>query len=205
MLGQTGGHQFRYREHRTTPIPLPGASHDRSANCDGRQRHLMSEEEIDTAFAYIRKKGPRSNKGSQQAIFILKQLNSPASPCFRMSRADIQGAISDIRNEQVHAETTNYYPLCYSDLSPWAQKTIKRMIPSLLKKGSLLVGEPGWAKTPVLTILSMAMSRYHKRRLKKEFSQFGQCRTTPDLDFLKNEPGVLDIPVIFDDGDLSQS
>lgn len=202
MLGRLGGNQFRYRRWRA---PKSASVNNEKKGDAGPRRHLMSEDEIDTAFDFIKKHAPRSNKDSKQSKFILKQLNNPDSPCFHMSKADIQGAISDIRNEQVHAETMGYYGLCFSDLSPWAQKTIKSMLPSLLKKGLLLIGEPGWAKTPVLTIISMAMSRYHKRRLKREFSKFGQYRTTPDLDFLKDEAGVLDIPVIFDDGDLRRA
>ena len=65
----------------------------------------------------------------------------------------------------------------------------------------MLLGEPNIGKTPIAVILVMAFSRHYVRLLGRGAPCY---RTASDLDFFRGEPGRVDRPDIFDDGDQNR-
>ena len=65
----------------------------------------------------------------------------------------------------------------------------------------MLLGEPNVGKTPLAVILALAFSRHYTRLSGRGAPRY---RTASDLDFFRGEPGRVDRPDIFDDGDQSR-
>ena len=52
-----------------------------------------------------------------------------------------------------------YFPVLLADLRRDYCELIKRIIPTLLTNTSLMIGEPGYGKTPVVTTFAFAIVR----------------------------------------------
>ena len=167
-----------------------------------KEKKLLSKEDIERGFAFIEQEAPRSNFKNAALMWITIQENDPSSPVFGWPVAKIKDAIANLRAEANLARTQYDYPLCYFDMTPFFQKIVDRVLPSLLEKSLLLFGEPGIGKSPVAYVLAMVCAR-HQIRVGELVGVSPSFRSTPDLDFLRGEEGRRDRPDVFDDGDFN--
>ena len=105
------------------------------------------------------------------------------------------------RQTEASADQTQY-PLTLRDVSGWMAVPLHAILPTLLSCSLILLGEQGMGKTSLAIIIALAMSRWHIARKKSD--EVPSYRLTQDLDFLKNNPGRPEQPVLYDDGDMNE-
>lgn len=164
---------------------------------------LKSKEEIEAGFLFIKEDAPRTNFDNEQMMWVQIQLNDAESPIFGWKDGVINAALSTYKTSANLAHKQTYYPLAWGDVSPQMQSIMADIIPVLLTSTILLVGMPGWAKTPLNIIMAMALGRYHADRNGRKIEP--GYRLANDLDFFRGEAGSPEVPCIFDDGDLFDS
>ena len=86
--------------------------------------------------------------------------------------------------------------MSYFDISNWFVEVFDLVIPLLLSKSVMFLGQAGFGKTPVMNILAMAMSRYHIRHsdlaVHEGSANILPCfRSAPNLDFFRGERGAM--------------
>ena len=87
---------------------------------------------------------------------------------------------------------------------PCAGQVVALIAPTFKSKAMVLVGRPGWGKTPLMQAIAMAMSKFWIDNPSMETREDRPSfRTTEALDFLRREPGCVERPDIFDDGDMN--
>ena len=98
-----------------------------------------------------------------------------------------------------------YNPLGLSDLHEGYKDIFLALLPMLISNTLLCVGEAGYGKTLLMTILAFAVARYQVS-LEALIGNIvtAAIRTSPEIDFFRGEPGLRWIPCLFDDGDLSE-
>ena len=147
---------------------------------------------------------PTTHKNNMQARWITKDTNDPESPLYRWLNTDIREGISNLRSSQITAETEEHYPIYFSDLAPWWQKVaLEHVMPHLLSNSVLMLGKTGDGKTFSNMVWGFAMSPYHGDQPGMENFD-GQVRTGNNFDYFRLEPGVIQRPDIFDDGDIDK-
>ena len=87
-----------------------------------------------------------------------------------------------------------YYPLTYMDISPGRRLILDKIVPTLLTKTVLLVGEAGEAKTPANIIMAMGMARY--QCIVRGEGGTPSYRISADLDFFRGEAGTPGVPCV---------
>ena len=182
----------RYTHSKLTPTLVRGGA------------TLQPASTIDAAYDFIAREAPRSAEGLARLRWVAKQLADPDSPVYGWRKADVKEALDEMQRHGSLAKTQSYIPITVLDLSPWVRHLVKDLMPSFKSKALVLVGRPGWGKTPLLQSIAMAMSRYWIDKGAVDTQLTEACfRTTESLDFLRGEPGVLERPDLYDDGDMN--
>ena len=144
------------------------------------EKQLLSRETIEAGFAFIDANAPRSD--AQNAI-----LNDAASPIFGWREALVAKAVQNLKQEAILAKTRTYYPITLDDLASWFVDILEDVLPGMLDKALIFLGEPGIGKTPVCYAISMALSRYHINADQVDVQP--SFRVAADLDFFRGERG----------------
>ena len=101
---------------------------------------------------------------------------------------------------------SNTLPITLLDLSPYIRRILKDkdIIPTLKSKSLVLLGRPGWGKSPLLQVLAMAVSKYWISQPDITTKLDSPCfRVAESLAVFRGEPGLIECPDIFDDGDVN--
>ena len=125
------------------------------------EKQLMGRETIEAGFAFIDANAPRSDAQNAILEWITVQLNDAESPIFGWHEALVPKAVRSLKQEAVLAKTRTYYPVTLDDLASWFVDILEDVLPGMLDKALIFLGEPGIGQTPVCYAISMALSRYH--------------------------------------------
>ncbi|CAK0894551.1 unnamed protein product [Prorocentrum cordatum] len=162
----------------------------------------MSDEDIDAGFTYIIKNAPRTTSECAQLVWQTKALKQGA-PLHGWPIALVDKALRNVLAEGVLAkkEYQRNLFLCEKHFKPWFLNILKGRIDPLTSLA--LVGEPNCGKTPVGKAYLFAMCDRNARV--HGLDQDKVCiRVTPEIDFLRGEPGALTMGDFVDDGCLNQ-
>jgi len=164
----------------------------------------MSKEQIDKGIDFILAEAPRTNADLKQTRWLMHQLADPDSPIYSWSKGDVKECMSQIKDSSVTATKQTYLPICWMDLSPWFSAILLPLLPTLKRKSIIFLGQPGIGKSPAMQVLLMALSRYWICELGVVDHDAVPCfKTAEDLDFYRNDPGVVWCGCALDDGDSS--
>ena len=166
------------------------------------EKQLKSRETIEAGFAFIDANAPRSDAQNAILKWITVQLNDAESPIFGWREALVAKAVQNLKQEAILAKTRTYYPVTLDDLASWFVDILEDVLPGMLDKALIFLGEPGIGKTPVCYAISMALSRYHINADQVDVQP--SFRVAPDLDFFRGERGSKYRPSNFDDGDINE-
>ena len=168
ILEQLGGFQCRWFEVA-------------AANGDGGEAKLMTASEVQAGFDFIEQEAPRTSAKNAALRWITTQLNDRDSPIFGWKEGLVKEAVRNLQTEQNLAKVQTYYPITLADVAGWVLDIVEQVVPTLLSKSLLLVGEPGIGKTVLCHSFCMMMSRYHISRDGVDYQP--SFRSAPQLDF----------------------
>ena len=158
----------------------------------------------DPGYDFIEKHCPVEGTEMDRARWVARQVGDERSPIYAWPKNDVEEAIAAMRMEGCTVKTISYLPVTLMDVSKTMRDILKQVIPGLKSHSVVMVGRPGFGKTPFLQALSMAMSKYYMDSPKYETKLTPPCfRTTESLDFVRTAPGLLERPDLFDDGDMN--
>ena len=162
------------------------------------------QDKIRRAIQYIKDEAPRGNFDCEQTTWLECELVNPASALNELRRETIGRILQVIKDKDNVATKMKEYPLFHGDIRKEYQDIINDIIPTLLTNTLLLVGEAGFGKTPLMTVLAFAMARWHahKEALAGRHVE-PAVRTSSEMDFFRGEVGERWAPCLFDDGDMS--
>ena len=167
------------------------------------EKQLLSRETIEAGFPFIDANAPRSDAQNAILRWITVQLNDAESPIFGWREALVAKAVQNLKQEAILAKTRTYYPVTLDDLASWFVDILEDVLPGMLDKALIFLGEPGIGKTPVCYAISMALSRYHINADQVDVQP--SFRVAPDLDSFRGERGSKYRPSNFDSGDILTS
>ncbi|CAK0896738.1 unnamed protein product [Prorocentrum cordatum] len=186
-----GGKQFR-----AFFLP-PGVKTSTKVN----EFYNMSDEDIKAGFDYIPKNAPRSTADLRQLAWQTKALRKGA-PLHGWPVALAAKALSGIAAEGSLAKEAGWHITRTEEhFKPWVLDVIAEIMDPL---GSLvLIGEPNFGKTPLGRSCLFALCRRSARIHQLDLDS-ACVRATPEINFLRGEPGSLTTGDLLDDGSLNQ-
>ena len=188
LLENYSGQQVRYSKLVLSHLP----------------RTQIEPNAIDAGYDYIMRESPVTSEGLARLRWIAKEVSDEGSPIYGWKKADVKEAIDTLHREGSLAKTQSYIPITIQDLAPHIKRILKDVIPTLKTQSLVFVGRPGWGKTPLMQVLAMAMSKYWIDEGREQTRLNSPCfRVAESLDFFRGEPGLLERPDIFDDGDMN--
>ena len=143
---------------------------------------------------------PRDPADNAINRWIKKNSVNPASPIFHFTKQEILDAIKSNKNQGEHASTQHQYQLTLLDVADWVKKHLYQVLQKLDLYSLTMLGIKKKGKTSLACIIAMSISRFRISCGGKDM-QAG-FRLTQDLDFIKDHAGEVEIPIIYDDGDL---
>ena len=158
----------------------------------------------DEGYDFIEQHCPIEGTEMDRVRWVARQLSDESSKLYGWNKLDVKEAISAIKTGSNTVNTIDYVPLTLMDMTPTMRSILKDIIPTLKSTSLVMVGRPGFGKTPCLQTLAMALSKYyidspcHKTKLAAP-----GFRTTESLDVVRTAPGMLERPDLFDDGDMN--
>ena len=187
-----GGRQFKCFELSSAATRKPakaGAFEDKN-------------DEIDAGFDYILKYGPRSASENAQLRWQTKNTRKVDSPIYGWPTALVDKALRNLSTDGALARKEFNWPipLTIRYYQPWLMKILEEMW-DFDQTALLLLGEAGVGKSPLGRSILMAQARHNKTRFKAEGSPCIRC--TPEIDFLRGEPGSILMGDFLDDTSLS--
>ena len=195
MMERLGGKFWRYYKWEDEL--------ERHTSTDSKTNEFLTEHDITEGFKHIREEAPRGNFDGEQLEWLAIQKHNPKSLCHRLILKEwglVKELLNKLNAKQNLATKETYYPLLWGDVSIQAQKIMKLIIPLLLTTTVLLVGEAGFAKTPLNMIVAFMLARYHSAI--GNFTVQAAVRMAAEIDFFRGEAGQKEVPCVFDDGDL---
>ncbi len=162
----------------------------------------LSDEDINAGFEYILKNAPRSTADLKQLVWQTKALRKGA-PLHGWPVALVAKALSGLASEGALAkkEFEWHITLTEEHFKPWVLNVMAEIMDPL---GSLvLIGEPNFGKTPLGRSYLFALCRRNARVHGLDPATVS-VRVTPEIDFLRGEPGSLTMGDFLDDGSLNQ-
>jgi hypothetical protein len=161
----------------------------------------LSDEDINAGFEYILKNAPRSTAELKQLVWQTKALRKGA-PLYGWPVPLVAKALSGLAAEGALAkkEFENNVILCEDHFNLRVLEAMQELINS--NDSLVLIGEPNIGKTPLGRAFLMAMCRRNARV--HGLDPAGCCiRVTPEIDFLRGEPGDILMGDFVDDGCLN--
>ena len=158
--------------------------------------------EIDEGFDHILQHAPRSSCEMAQLRWQTKELRSKNSPIFGWPPALVSQALRNISSDGALARKEFHWPI---PLTPkYFQKEVLQALEHIWDfdlSAFVMLGEPGSGKSPLGWSVLMAQVRHNKTRFNVEGQPCIRC--TPELDFLRGEPGSILMGDFLDDTSLS--
>ena len=164
------------------------------------------DEDIDKGFDYIMKFAPRSGLEMQQLRWMTKTLKNKDSPLYGWPQGLVEKALRNVSNDGVLAKKEFSWPLPLTPkyYHPWLLEILEN-IWDFDMSAFVMLGEPGVGKSPLGRSVLMAQVRHNAARFDPEGTKGKPCiRCTPELDFLRGEPGSVVMGDFLDDATLSQ-
>jgi hypothetical protein len=186
---------FQIRLHKLAAVAEAGPRQRQK-----REEVILTPEEIDRAYDHIRDKAPKDSDDNAVNRWIKKEKANDTSPIFHLTKQEITDAIRSNKNQGDHASTQRDFPLTLLDVAPWLRPHLQKILKMLRLYSLVMIGEKKKGKTTIACMIAMAISRM----ITEETGKGGQpgFRLTEDLDFLKDHEGDVEIPIVYDDGDL---
>ena len=163
------------------------------------------DEDIDKGFEYLAKFGPRSAASNQQLKWMTKTLKNKDSPLYAWPQALVEKALRNLTNEGVLAKKEFSWPLPFTPTyyQPWLVE-IMEQIWDFDMSAFVMLGEPGVGKSPLGRSVLMAQVRHNAHRFDPDGAKGPPCiRCTPEIDFLRGEPGSVIMGDFLDDSTLA--
>lgn len=187
-LQNMGGKQFRCFD----------LSADVSVSKKSKVFDELEDDDLDKGFDFLTQNAPRSASDLQQLRWQTKQLRSPTSPICGWPQALVQQALRLLSSEGALARKEYHWPL------PLTEKFYHTWLLEILEavwdfdlSSLVMLGEPAAGKSPLGRSVLMAQCRHNRKR----FNQEGEpcVRRTPEIDFLRGEPGTVVMGDFLDD------
>ena len=158
--------------------------------------------EIDQGFDHILRKAPRTTSEMQQLRWQTKELRCKDSPIFGWPPALVTQALRHVSSDGALARKEVAWPIPLT--SDYYEPSILQILEKIWdfdQSALILLGEPGCGKSPLGRSILMAQARHNQSR----FNLDGQVcvRCTPELDFLRGEPGSVLMGDFLDDTSLN--
>ena len=189
MFHWFGGHQWKSL-FAVIPQPLADGEEDKS-------------EKIRAATKFIKENAPRGNFDLEQTEWLEVEMANPKSPLQALGRGTIHHCLQQLSTRDSLATKQTVWPLFLSDLNSSYMKVFSWLIREARRHSVLMLGEPQWAKTPSALTILFAIARHEAS--KPESNVVAGVRTAADLDFFRGGAGCVEVPCMFDDGDLNDS
>ena len=192
-FGGLGGRQFKLCEL---------SSQARKGSSKAIPFEDKEDEDIDAGLDYILKFGPRSTAQMQQLRWQTKSLRNPDSPIYGWPVALVEKALRNLAADGALAKKEFMWPI------PLTVKYYHAWLLQILEdiwyfdqSALVLLGEPGAGKSPLGRSILMAQARFNTVHFDVEAEPCIRC--TPEIDFLRGEPGSVVMGDFLDDAALS--
>ena len=190
-----GGHAFRC-------FDLSSQATRRGQSKTSMPFEDKEDAEIDEGFNYILRTAPRSSCEMEQLRWQTKELRNKSSPIFGWPGALISQALRNLSSDGALAKKEPHWPIPLSPLFyDRAILTTLEKIWDFDQSALILLGEPGTGKSPLGRSVLMAQVRHNQARFNLDGHPCARC--TPELDFLRGEPGCVLMGDFLDDTSLS--
>ena len=190
-----GGHAFRC-------FDLSSQATRRGQSKTSMPFEDKEDAEIDEGFNYILRTAPRSSCEMAQLRWQTKELRNKSSPIFGWPGALISQALRNLSSDGALAKKEPHWPIPLSPLFyDRAILTTLEKIWDFDQSALILLGEPGTGKSPLGRSVLMAQVRHNQARFNLDGHPCVRC--TPQLDFLRGEPGCVLMGDFLDDTSLS--
>lgn len=160
------------------------------------------DEEIDQGFDHILRKAPRSSCEMAQLRWQTQELRNKDSPIFGWPSALVSQALRNVSSDGALVRKEANWPI------PLTPQFYDRSILKALEKiwdfdqsALILLGEPGTGKSPLGRSVLMAQARHNVTRF--NLNGAASIRCTPEMDFLRGEPGSVLMGDFLDDTALN--
>lgn len=194
-LENLGGRAF-------TCFDLTSQATRKAANKSNISLEDKDDAEIDQGFDHILRKAPRTTSEMQQLRWQTKELRCKDSPIFGWPPALVTQALRHVSSDGALARKEVAWPIPLT--SDYYEPSILQILEKIWdfdQSALILLGEPGCGKSPLGRSILMAQARHNQSR----FNLDGQVcvRCTPELDFLRGEPGSVLMGDFLDDTSLN--
>ena len=190
-----GGHAFRC-------FDLSSQATRRGQSKTSMPFEDKEDAEIHEGFDYILRTAPRSSCEMAQLRWQTKELRNKSSPIFGWPGALISQALRNLSSDGALAKKEPHWPIPLSPLFyDRAILTTLEKIWDFDQSALILLGEPGTGKSPLGRSVLMAQVRHNQARFNLDGHPCVRC--TPELDFLRGEPGRVLMGDFLDDTSLS--
>ena len=158
----------------------------------------LEDEDLDRGFDFLTQKAPRSASDLQQLRWQTKELRKSSSPIFGWPQGLLQNALRLLTSEGARARKEFEWPLPLTAkfYHPWILAILEE-IWSFDLAAFVMLGEPGAGKSPLGRSVLMAQCRFNKERFNHDGKPSIRC--TPEIDFLRGEPGTVIMGDFLDD------
>jgi len=160
------------------------------------------DDDIDAGFDHILKMGPRSSCEMAQLRWQTKELRNKSSPIFGWPVALVSQALRNLAADGALARKEHHWPL---PLTPkyFRAEVLKALeaIWDFDQASLVMLGEPGGGKSPLGRSVLFAQCRHNLERFQVQGQPCIRC--TPELDFLRGEPGSVLMGDFLDDTALN--
>ena len=194
-LENLGGRSFRCFELMSQAMRKP-------AKATAIPFEDKEDDEIDQGFDHIMQKAPRSSSEMAQLKWQTKELRNKSSPIFGWPIQLVAQALRNLSSDGALARKEYHWPI---PLTPkyYELDVLKALehVWDFDQSAFIMLGEPGSGKSPLGRSVLMAQVRHNQTR----FNLQGQpcIRCTPELDFLRGEPGSALMGDFLDDTSLN--
>jgi hypothetical protein len=119
------------------------------------------QRKIRIAVQFLKDEAPRGDFDCEETTWLECQLVDPHNPLQNIRKEVIYKVLQKIKDKDHVATKQYYFLLLLSDVRPEYLDIVKRMAPLLTTTTALSIGEAGFGKNPLMTILGFAMARWH--------------------------------------------